>query len=164
MNHVQPHNQFGLRAMLVFMFAASVYLSTMSSLSLLWVERSPIWRVELTMFVGWALLLGVYREWRLREAATVHYSGLVGVLVPCLLIGLPVLAIELRTWNEAKDVFAGFVGVTAYACGWGLAVSFPVSILMLVVRSTHDGVPASPTGVVRAPTRDCPREDGAWGG
>jgi hypothetical protein len=132
----KPHEQrqFGLGGLLWFVVACGAYVSqfqlelfTSSPLGGGW-ERVG-WRAVSTVMVPW-LLLAVFYVWiGLRPAFTVHCAG------PVLTAIIMTLLLLISQPGGFRDPIRALGMAPVFGCLVSSTVSFPASILMMLVRA-----------------------------
>jgi len=128
-----PSRQFSLRGLLWFVVACSAYFSMLGeTIRSLQSGHEPGWRSFTTVIVCWAILLLFLRSKGVRGMVVAHCTAPAFLLPFCLFFLVKSLvAGEQISPLSVRGLFAAF----AVVCFVSALVSFPVSVLQMLLRA-----------------------------
>lgn len=126
--------QFSLAGLLSFFLACGIYFGLLSTTvgsmdELLFTTRTSPWRLISTIVISWGGLWALYRQWRLKAAMVVHYTG----PMACGMLALVALPLSLLA-NTIKESAQFSLHLFLYGPFISVLFGFPVVVVMLIYR------------------------------
>ncbi len=132
----EPKPQFGLRALLVFVFLCGLYFSQFRFVDLLTYGADLDATAAATIWLGWFAFGWFYRSQRLYEVQVLHCFVYVLFVMGGIVLAIAML---FEGWSTGFSEFGergwGFIVVGARIGLISNLVSFPAGVLMLLVKA-----------------------------